>query len=130
LSETPDDGLLAVSTEEGNPMRLARWIVVPGVVAVVAASCGGDESSPSDGGSADATLVASGTAFDPTTITMPEGGTLGFTNEDGVTHTFTMDDESVDIEVAGGESVTVTLSTAGPFHCTIHTSMTGTVEFA
>ena len=112
-------------------MRLVTWIVVLGVVGVVAASCGGDVSSPSDGGgSADATLVASGTAFDPTTITMPEGGTLGFTNEDGVTHTFTMDDGSVDEEVAGGGSVTLTLSTAGPFHCTIHTSMTGTVEFA
>ncbi len=61
---------------------------------------------------------------------MPEGGTLEFTNEDGFAHTFTMDDGSVDEEVAGGESATVTISTAGPFHCTIHASMTGTVEFA
>jgi plastocyanin len=112
-------------------MRVVRLIVVLGVVAVATASCGGDESSPSGAdGTADATLVASGTAFDPTTITMPEGGTLEFSNEDGFTHTFTMDDGSVDQEVAGGDSVTLTISTAGPFHCAIHASMTGTVAFA
>jgi plastocyanin len=54
------------------------------------------------------------------------------TNNDSATHTFTLDDGSVDETIAGGERVTVTVdvSETTGWVCSIHPGMTGTVEVA
>ena len=56
---------------------------------------------------------------------------MTFTNEDSIAHTVTLDDGSCDTgNIAGGASAGMTFSAAGsyPFHCNIHSSMTGTFE--
>ncbi len=66
-------------------------------------------------------------SFDPAAVTAGPGGALAVTNDGGTTHTFTMDDGSIDQELAPGESVDVVVGTEGGFHCEIHASMTGEV---
>jgi plastocyanin len=52
------------------------------------------------------------------------------TNEDSTTHTFTLDDGSVDetVEPGATETVTVDVSASTGFHCNIHPQMTGQIE--
>ena len=72
-------------------------------------------------------------AFEPSTLTVASGSTtITVTNSDTVTHTFTLDDGSVDETIDPGQSVEVTVNitaTTG-FHCSIHTTMTGTLQVA
>ena len=129
--------------------------VLVGVLALTAAGCGGDD----DGGSASATtaapettgepttaaaaggggenelqLVASGFAWDKTSLDMTAGAQVSVevTNEDTAQHSFTFDEASVDEVVAGGEDATATFTApaAGEyeFRCKFHGSMTGTVN--
>ena len=106
------------------------------ILALVAAGCGGDEGNGGDGGAdtgggGATSITIAGFAYDPSTVTVSSGATdIEITNEDDTDHTFTLDDDSVDQEIAAGESATVTVdvsSTTG-FHCTIHPDMTGTLE--
>jgi plastocyanin len=75
-------------------------------------------------------------AFGPTTLTVPLGTTVTFTNMDSTEHTVTngkdgkaVDNPAFDEKVASGESVTVTFDTAGTFDvtCMIHPTMNMTV---
>jgi plastocyanin len=107
-------------------------MVALGLVAMAGfVACGGDSSTPA--GSSASTpagagvLTISGSTFSPGSVTTGTGGVLTITNEDSFAHTFTMDDGSVDQQIGGGETAEVTVTAAGPFHCTIHPSMTGTV---
>lgn len=72
-------------------------------------------------------------AFEPTEITVAPGQTeVAISNADSTDHTFTLDDGSVDEEIAAGDSTTVAVDieeTTG-FHCEIHPSMTGTLQVA
>lgn len=123
----------------------ARYLIVAGIVAMVGAgACGGEDTTTTpatdgttqtetpaatetDAGGA-GSLSMSGFAFVPSDVTAGEGGLLAITNEDSAAHTFTMDDGSVDEEVGAGQSVEVTVTAAGSFHCEIHPAMTGTVS--
>ena len=67
-------------------------------------------------------------AFEPPDVLAGEDGTLTITNEGDSTHTFTMDDGSIDEELEPGATVDVVIGDAGGFHCEIHPTMTGTVE--
>jgi plastocyanin len=120
----------------GASVRRAALVGAIGILALVAAGCGGDDGNGDDGG-ADAggggatSITIADFAYDPSTVTVSSGATeIEITNEDDTDHTFTLDDDSVDQEIAAGESATVTVdvsSTTG-FHCTIHPDMTGTLE--
>jgi plastocyanin len=76
--------------------------------------------------------VIEGFAFDPSTISVSGPTEFTITNNDSATHTFTLDDGSVDAEIAGGEStaVTIDVSESTGFVCRFHPQMTGTVEVA
>lgn len=129
-------------------MHGARTGTVAAVAAVlalslVAAGCSsdsGDDPSPSatDAGSGELTpgsaaITIVDLTFEPTTLSVAGGSTdITITNADSVDHTFTLDDDSVDAAVSAGENVTVTvdLSATLGFHCTIHPSMTGTLQVA
>ena len=82
------------------------------------------------GGGGGTTITIAGFAFDPDTITVSGPTEVTVTNEDSTTHTFTLDDGSVDETVEPGATVTVTVdvSAATGFHCNIHPQMTGQIE--
>lgn len=96
--------------------------------------------SAAGGGAACAPSTEAGTvqaviadfAFDPATINASVGDVVAWTNNDGTGHTATVDsDESCTTEtLAGGATGAIVFNTAGsyPYHCKIHSNMTGTVE--
>lgn len=105
-------------------------------------ACGGSSSNGGDGGGGGGgggggpTLSIKGFAFHPDTLTSGGGqqATVSITNEDSVTHNFTLDDGGVSRDVPAGQTVEVTVpfpasATAG-FHCRFHSSMTGTLRAA
>jgi plastocyanin len=129
-------------------MTKARWVrLVAGlfVLSLVVAACSSDDDG---GGTTDTTGGATGTtaetgssgggttitiagfAFDPDTITVTGPTEVTVTNDDSTTHTFTLDDGSVDqtVEPGATETVTVDVSASTGFHCNIHPQMTGQIE--
>lgn len=135
-------------------MRHVRWgRVIAGAMAVslVLAACSGDDDGDGGGTTGGATgggetaatdatgataggtaITIAGFAFSPATLQVSGETTLTITNDDSATHTFTLDDGSVDQEIAAGESVdvTVNVSETTGYHCAIHPQMTGTLEVA
>ncbi|MGH2580902.1 MAG: cupredoxin domain-containing protein [Actinomycetota bacterium] len=88
------------------------------------------------GGGGGLTITIKDFAFDPDTLSAPGGqqAPVTITNEDSVTHSFTLDDGGVSRDVPAGQTVEVTVpfpasATAG-FHCKFHPSMTGTLRAA
>jgi plastocyanin len=125
-------------------MVKARWLrLLAGVFALslVLAACGGDDDDGGGGETAatGTTETGGGTsitiadfAFDPNTISVSGPTEVTITNDDSAAHTFTLDDGSVDQEIAAGESATVTVDVTEStgFICRFHPQMTGTVEVA
>ena len=128
-------------------MTKAKWVrLVAGlfVLSLVVAACSSDDdgggttattggatgSTATGGGGGGTTITIAGFAFDPDTITVSGPTEVTVTNEDSATHTFTLDDGSVDETVEPGATVTVTVdvSAATGFHCNIHPQMTGQIE--
>jgi plastocyanin len=141
----------AAHTEVGMPeAKWLRFLAGLFAVSIVLAACSSDEggggsTAPTGGtggatgatsetGSAggETTITIAGFAFDPGTITVSGPTEVTISNQDSATHTFTLDDGSVDETIAGGETVTVTVdvSETTGWVCNIHPSMTGTVEVA
>jgi plastocyanin len=94
------------------------------------AASGGDAGG---GGTSKATITVADFAFDPSSVDVSAGKvTLTVTNDDSTTHTFTLDDDSSDTSLPAGETQTIQLDlseTVG-WHCSIHPSMTGTLNVA
>ena len=133
-------------------MRAPRWMaLIAGIFAMtlVLAACGGDDDGGDTTGPTAATgetngggggggggggteIVIEGFAFNPSTITVSGPTEVTVTNNDTAPHTFTLDDGSVDLALGAGETgtATVDVSETTGFICTIHPSMTGTVEVA
>jgi plastocyanin len=124
-------------------MTKAGWVrLVAGlfVLSLVVAACGDDDGGGTTGGATGATetgsggggttITIAGFAFDPDTITVSGPTEVTITNEDSATHTFTLDDGSVDetVEPGATETVTVDVSASTGFHCNIHPQMTGQIE--
>ena len=130
-------------------MTKARWVrLVAGlfVLSLVVAACSSDDngggttattggatgSTAATGstGGGGTTITIAGFAFDPSTITVSGPTEVTITNNDSTTHTFTLDDGSVDQTMDPGatETVTVDVSASTGFHCKIHAQMTGQIE--
>ncbi len=102
------------------------------------AACGGGDDSSSSGTTAAAASGSNTSAGVAVTIdnfafsTKPvkAGESFQVENKDDTEHTFTSDDGKFDVTVPAGKTVTVDALTAGTykFHCSIHTSMHGTLE--
>jgi plastocyanin len=131
-------------------MTKARWVrLMAGlfVLSLVVAACSSDDNgggttattggatgstaaTGSTGGGGGTTIAIAGFAFDPDTITVSGPTEVTITNNDSTTHTFTLDDGSVDQTMDPGatETVTVDVSASTGFHCNIHPQMTGQIE--
>ena len=132
-------------------MTKARWVrLVAGlfVLSLVVAACSSDDddggttdttggatgstaaTGSTGGGGGGTTITIAGFAFDPDTITVSGPTEVTITNNDSTTHTFTLDDGSVDQTMDPGatETVTVDVSASTGFHCNIHPQMTGQIE--
>ena len=131
-------------------MTKARWVrLVAGlfVLSLVVAACSSDDggggttgttgttggatgATETGSGGGGTTITIAGFAFDPDTITLSGPTEVTVTNEDTTTHTFTLDDGSVDetVEPGATETVTVDVSASTGFHCNIHPQMTGQIE--
>jgi plastocyanin len=129
------------SNEEDTMRRIRSTRLAIGLfaVALLVAACssddgGGDDTGGGDtgGGGGGSTITIEGNAYDPSTIEVSGSTTLTVVNNDGVDHTLTLDDDSAEVELAGGESgeITVDIAESTGFHCEIHPSMTGTFEVA
>ena len=100
---------------------LAGTVVAIGAIALI----GGGAAL-----AADHAVAISGFAFSPKAVTVTVGDTITWTNSDATAHTATADDGSFDTGTIGGNGTgTATFSTVGsfPYHCKIHSSMTGTI---
>jgi plastocyanin len=129
-------------------------VVLISLTALAGAACssGGDGSGGSTGDGATGATSAAGctadnavdlTGDDPFVVTIQDlafspdcfaaasASFITIENKDSVTHTFTIDGTQVDVSIDGGQ--TFNGESAGldpgtyPFHCKIHSSMTGTV---
>ena len=130
-------------------MTKAKWVrLVAGlfVLSLVVAACSSDDdgggttattggatgstAATGGGGGGGTTITIAGFAFDPDTITVSGPTEVTVTNDDSTTHTFTLDDGSVDetVEPGATETVTVDVSASTGFHCNIHPQMTGQIE--
>ena len=75
-------------------------------------------------------VLIQNTAFSPASITVSVNTTIKWTNKDGVTHTVTSNTGLFDSRnISSGGTYSHQFSTVGtfPYHCTIHSSMAGTV---
>jgi plastocyanin len=130
-------------------MGRSKWLrLLAGVFALslLLAACGGDdddggeetggggggETAETGGGGGGTSITIADFAFDPNTISVSGPTEVTITNDDTAAHTFTLDDGSVDQEIAAGESATVTVDVTEStgFICRFHPQMTGTVEVA
>jgi plastocyanin len=117
------------------------------LIALIGSACssgGGGSSSPSAAetgctaatatdftGESAFTLTIKGFAYHPNCFSAKNNSTITITNEDSVTHTFTVIGTGVDIAIDAGKSVTKPGANLAPatydFHCTIHPQITGTL---
>lgn len=94
--------------------------------------------SPSPGGNGNSASVTvnivadtGATAYQPNPVSAGNGDTIAFKNNGGTTHHVVMDDGSADFGALapGQTSQAMTLKAAsGKFHCTIHSSMVGSIN--
>ena len=71
------------------------------------------------------------TAFEPSCFTAAGSSSITIVNMDPVDHTFTIDGTQIDVTIAAGETFNGESAGLKPgeytFHCSFHSSMTGTV---
>ena len=107
------------------------------LVLVLAACSAATPSSDAGGGGGDGgdtgeTVSLAGRTFTPSSLTIPVGTTVTFTDTTGHTVTEGTDGQPVDnpiVDEAGGADIVVSFDEAGTFHitCKIHPSMNMTI---
>jgi plastocyanin len=120
---------------------MRRFLYAAGVAAstFVAAACGGYTSSSPSGPSntpppADAVTINvvrenGNQSFSPNPATLPAGQTVVWHNVDTTTHRVVLNDGQLDTGnlAPGAFSQPMTLGVPGPYHCSIHPDMVGTI---
>jgi len=114
------------------------FLLIPLAIVIFLAGCGkngyGSDNStnpPPPGNTPPNTVVIANFAFSPSSITVSVGDTVTWRNDDNVGHTVTSDSgsELASTLLGSGQTYRHVFMTAGtyPYHCTVHTSMRGTV---
>lgn len=114
-------------------VRRTGYLAVGLMLATTLVACGSSSSGGSPAPAANGhTVIIKGFKFSPSTLTVPVGTKVTFTQEDGTPHTVTGSGNSSFLSSAPlnkGQSYTVTFSKAGTYNyiCSLHTYMHGTV---
>ena len=110
-----------------------RVLLVTCVVVVAASvACGSSTSVANSCGSSGASAninATSSNTFSPKTATITHGQSVCWQNSSSVLHTVTDDGGAFDTNLPVGQIFVHTYSSPGtfPFHCKIHSGMTGTI---
>ncbi len=117
---------------------IAFPLIAGGLVAACGSSSAPTAPSGGGGGGGTANVVITivgmngNQSFSPNPGTVKAGQTVAWKNNDVITHTATADSGAFDTGAIppGGTSNPITMSTAGSFgyHCSIHPTMTGTLN--
>ena len=111
----------------------AIFAVVIGVAALLAACSSSTSTTVANScGSSGATAninTASSNIFSPSAATITHGQSVCWQNSSAVAHTVTADNGAFNTSLPVGQIFVYMFSTAGsyPYHCTIHSGMTGTI---
>jgi plastocyanin len=100
------------------------------VIGALVASCGGGKSGSGGSQSGGAAVTVDNFAFTPASLNVKAGQQVTWTNkQQGVTHTVTADGGAFDHQLPSAATFSFTFAKAGsfPYHCTIHSSMHGTI---
>jgi plastocyanin len=124
--------------------RLLNGATLAAAAAALAWSCGGGSSyssstpttpspTPTPGANTVTVNIVSSTgnkAYVPNPVQANTGDTITFKNSDVTLHHVVMDDGSADLgDIVPGSSKSMTLKgSGGKFHCTIHSSMVGSIN--
>jgi len=126
-------------------MSIRKLIPLLASLVLVLAACGGDDGGGGEatGGADDGcvdltgsetfTVTIQGSAYEPSCFTASASQGINVVNEDGLPHTFTLEDTQIDVEIAAGETFNgEAVSGAvepGTYDlvCRIHPQMTGEV---
>jgi plastocyanin len=91
----------------------------------------GGPAGPTPPGTVTITVVGidGAMSFSPNPATVPAGQMVVWHNVDGTSHRVVLNDRSVDtgLLAPGASSRPVAIGPAGPYHCSIHPEMVGTV---
>ena len=113
--------------------------LIAGSIGLGLTACGGDDDSdsttPATEAAAGTAAAGAGTSIEisgfafPSETNVTAGASISIINDDNATHTVTADDGAFDLEAPAGETVELIAPETGtyPYHCSIHSSMTGTL---
>jgi plastocyanin len=120
-------------------MKTCVAIFAAGALGLGVWACGansnnnGNPATPSPSGANVVTITVVGIngslSFSPNPATLPAGQMVVWHNVDDLTHRVVLNDRSVDTGdlTPGASSSAQTIGTAGPYHCSIHPEMVGTI---
>jgi plastocyanin len=116
-------------------MKTSNWVIaviaiviVVGVLFLIFTGMNKNPGTTSTGDTKSVTIK--NLSFEPVTRTVSVGTKVTWTNNDSMDHTVTSDDGIFNLGTLGpGQSGSYTFTSSGtyPYHCTIHTSMKGTI---
>ena len=108
------------------------------VVGTLAAGCGGGGSSAGGSGptstaggqGGENAVTIDNLAFTPATLNLKTDQQVTWTNKQDIAHTVTADGGAFDHQMPPGATFSFLFDKAGsfPYHCTIHPSMTATIQ--
>lgn len=97
---------------------------------LVGAECYGAKTTTTNTSGTGNSVSISGMAFSPTNLTVAQGTTVTWTNNDNTAHTVTGDNGGpASGQLNNGQTYSFTFTTVGsfPYHCSNHPTMTGSV---
>lgn len=110
--------------------RAVAFLAAIALLATLGGCGGGDSSEETSGDTGEKAVSIEGFAYSPADLTVAEGTTVEFANDDSTSHTATATDDTFDTgTIKGGDSGSLTLKQAGTFqyYCLFHPFMKGTV---
>jgi plastocyanin len=110
--------------------RVYSFVLMATGIAAVAFMGGGSRTSVAAQAQAGSEVKIDNFSFGPTTVTVPAGTTVTWTNRDDIPHTVVSDDKVFKSKVLDtDEKFSFTFAKPGtyPYFCSIHPKMTGKV---